>query len=605
MDGLKNVLLKNEARIYFLVALLHGLYAGLYVFFPYLEWLFNLLSVALSGNYREFQEAFPNHYYWLFIVSVPARIVALSLFLYVVYRVSKRISRNYATREDWPVSIRPLLLRNVRTIAVAFAIYLLLYLLLNLRYEVRSHHYRILQLFAARGFLIQLSVQVLVNVLIHRKLILAYFRKYLFEPALPYNIAILRILFFAYMAMTYVHFYDSSGATLGLTSKIPLPYIGWLVELIPVNTGLYAVFAIAGAVSCIFIIVGFKTRWFLAVNAICCFYVVATPNFFGKLWHHQIIIWISWFFAFARCYDVYSIDSWLRKTPLLQRAEYTFPVRFIWIQFGIIYFWAGFYKLWDSGFDWALSRSMVNQVQLEWLQHYNTVPAFRIDKYPFLLYTGGILVILFELSYVLFVLKKAWRWVAVAGGILMHSLIGYFMYILFFSRLWIFYLCYIDFNMFYKKRKGSVATEKVATYSRKAFYFGAFILSMNFLAGMFNIDSYPFSAYPKYAMLIPGKIKVLRFECGDGRDVHEIARQNHFRWESYGWLEENLIRDFGRGQDVRGRIEHYWEIWTRHNPQLADCDSVRVFIDIRPVSPEGKDSLKTIGYICTFIPGKK
>src|SRR5690606_29975785 len=123
---------------------------------------------------------------------------------------------------------------------------------------------------------------------------------------------------------------------------------------------------------------------------------------------------------------------------------------------------------WDSGFDWALSRSMVNQVQLEWLQHYDKIPFFRIDLYPALLYLGGMLVIAFELAYIFLLLKKHWRWFAVAGGVLMHSLINTFLYIQFFSKLWLFYFFYFDFNIFYRKR--SVQAETVFQYSKKALY---------------------------------------------------------------------------------------------------------------------------------------
>jgi hypothetical protein len=49
------------------------------------------------------------------------------------------------------------------------------------------------------------------------------------------------------------------------------------------------------------------------------------------------------------------------------RSAYSVPIRWIWVHMGIIYFFAGIFKLWNSGFDWALSASMINQIQTEWV----------------------------------------------------------------------------------------------------------------------------------------------------------------------------------------------------------------------------------------------
>jgi hypothetical protein len=118
---------------------------------------------------------------------------------------------------------------------------------------------------------------------------------------------------------------------------------------------------------------------------------------------------------------------------------------------------------------------------------------------------------------------------------------------------------------------------------------------------MFHIDSYPFSSYPSYSAIIPDKVKIIDFRCDKlHQKVHQIGKTNQFRWEDYGWLEDNLIKDFESGKNVQKRLENYWEIWKKRNPQLKVCDTIEVYLIERPVAPEGKNeivSLKKMGII--------
>jgi hypothetical protein len=431
-----------------------------------------------------------------------------------------------------------------------------------------------------------------------------YTKRYLLKPELPYNISIFRILFFLYLILIYTVKYFNVLPTLSLNSKFALPLIGWLINLIQVSAEIYTIFYYIGVISCLFIVIGYKTRIFLIINAVCVFYLIATPNFFGKLWHEQIVIWIAWIFTFSKCYDVFSIDALINKNKIYKNANYTFPIRLIWLQLGIIYFWAGFYKLWDAGFDWALSESMINQVQLEWVQNYDKIPSIRIDKYPYLLHLGGMLVILFEILYLFLLFKPRFRWIPAIGGLLMHNIIGYFMYISFFFLLQIFYLFYFNFNTFFNKININAIVE--GKISKLSFYIGAGIISINFLFGMFNIDSYPFSAYPKYAAIIPNNIKIIHFHCeGLEETVHNFGKKNGFMWEDYGWLEHNIIRDYENGDDVQKKLEDYWAIWKSRNSQLDICDTLKVYLQERPVAPEGINNVKFIGYMGTLIHSKK
>jgi len=565
--------------------------------------LYDLFLFYFDASYSEFILWFPRYHTWIYAIVVGLKLTFLAsivcIFKVLFNHRSKigrllcfNIHKGYIQFISAEASI----------LSIALVFYLALYAFTRLSLD--EPIYGNVQILIARGFLFQLGFQISLVVFGHWLRVSNYMQKFFLSPQLPYNIAVLRILFFSYLAFLYYAKWNSVLEIVGLESRVALPGIGWLIEILPISPEIYVWAIKIGMFACAIVVFGFRTRFFLVLNAILCFYIFATPNFFGKLWHEQIIIWITWFFAVSRCYDVFSLDSFIRKTPIVKSPNYTFPVRLIWLQLGIIYFWAGFYKLWDSGFDWALGQSMVNQVQLEWLQHYDQAPSLRIDQWPILLHIGGMAAILFELSYILIVLRPQLRWIAAIAGLAMHNIIGYFMYISFSMMLQAFYVFYINFNPLFQRKAKAWVPPIVNTYSRFAFSLGLTIVGINFCFGMFSIDSYPFSSYPKYSALIPDSISVIQWDVytNDGKvlNAHQIGKENEFRWEDFGWLEHNLIRDFEAGIKVDKRTEDYWKMWANQNPELMVYDSVVATIVLRPVSPDGINQIRTRSTLATL-----
>lgn len=590
--------LKQDIFIYFLFGFLFTflLFASNITSFNQL-WN-SLLLFHFEGTLLDFKSWYPNFgillYYFLFSV----KILSVLSTLFLINKVLKNTANFLKSKKiDTTFCFKKFLVRQSKILITIILYYLFLYFIFKIYFK---NDFFNLQVLIARGFLLQILLVILKTLFDNRLVFLKYLKVFLFKPQLPYSISIFRILFFAYLIFIYlIQFSRLSIISLG--SKVSLPFIGWFIDIIPVSSSIYLYFLYVGIACCLFIIVGFKTRFFLVLNAVCVFYIMATPNFFGKLWHMQLVIWIAWFFTFSRCYDVFSIDAKFNKNAEIKKSSnYTFPIRFIWLQFGIIYFWAGFYKLWDCGFDWALGQSMVNQVQLEWLQAYDEVPSIRIDYFPSLLYVGGFLTILFELAYLFLILKPKTRWIAALGGLIMHNVVGYFMYISFLVMLQVFYVFYIDFNYFFKNKIQAVKNE--IHFSKLSFYSGILILSFNFVFGMFHVDSYPFSSYPTYSAIIPDSIKIIDFRASKlSKSVHDIGKENNFRWEDYGWLENKLINDFEQGEKVQQRLEDYWAIWESQNPQLKACDTIDVFLIERPVAPEGKTKSVTLNKMGIII----
>lgn len=467
------------------------------------------------------------------------------------------------------------------------------------------------QLSLSRSFLTINIVCAAMACILHRDRVFGRIKNFLFECSAPHSLAITRIIFFSYLIFLYVVAYLLGAApSIGELDKTSLPGIGWLIDILPVNESLYSWICYFGAFFSFMVVLGYRTRLFLILNAIAVFYVVATPNFFGKLWHEQLVIWIAWIMACSPCADVLSLDS--RKDPLptvASKPHYGFHLKVIWLHFGLIYFFAGFYKLWLCGFDWALSGSMINQVQIEWFEHFDRIPGIRIDRFPTFLKIGGLGVILFEMTYIFLLFGRRSRWLAVFGGLAMHNFLGYIMYISFLSKLQVFYIVFIPWNKLlarWGKIKGGISTHyQIPDLRSMAYIVPLFILSMNVLCGIFNISSYPFSIYPVYAEIVPDNVKYFEYrplDVGSSEmDVREEGKKHGFEWENYSRTEYHIIRmwEADLERDSAG-VRTLWKRWQLQVPTLATIDSVDVYVVERPLVPERKNERLSEKYLMTI-----
>ena len=95
--------------------------------------------------------------------------------------------------------------------------------------------------------------------------------------------------------------------------------------------------------------------------------------------------------AVSPCADVLSIDavraSWKRADrgitePPEPSQAYALPLRFVWLIMGVIYFSAGFWKVWTAGIAWGWSDNPRNLMYNKWMELSGWTPVFRIDHYP-------------------------------------------------------------------------------------------------------------------------------------------------------------------------------------------------------------------------------
>ncbi|RED92303.1 hypothetical protein [Marinoscillum furvescens] len=411
--------------------------------------------------------------------------------------------------------------------------------------------------------------------------------RYLFAPVTNKHLALVRISFYGYLCYLYLFVLPKFGHFEGLI-RHDLPGPGWLVNWLPITDEIYLTLSWIGLALSICCMIGIRFRSIHLLHAVVITYLITAPNLFGKLWHHQLVIWCAWILAVAPTTDYLIIGQ---KNQLKASGKYGFHLKIIWLHFGLIYFFAGFYKLWLVGLDWALADTMLHQVRLEWLEHYQQLPSWRVDQTPLLLHLGGLTVILFELSFPWLLLHKTWRWLAIIGGMLMHRTIGILMYIGFGTWLVAFYLFFIPWDWFLRLSSKATLVNHRPDWKNYTYWVPLVFLLANLSCGIFRIDSYPFSVYPVYAARVPPTFSFLEYQLANKsvppKAIWDLAQKYHFRWESFSRFEPEIILRYDQTGTIDTlAIQQQWLRWQNAIPELDTVTTVDVYILELPLDPD-------------------
>jgi hypothetical protein len=420
--------------------------------------------------------------------------------------------------------------------------------------------------------------------------------RFLIQPDHAFNLGIFRLVISFFLLTDVAFIYNSYNFWLAIPDapRVSLPFMGWFIQHVPITPELYQGLFWVSVVSGITSLVGWQTRASLVVFTCSAFYVCGVPNFFGKMNHNQIIIWLSAILAVSPCGDACSLDRMLLKQrePLAPSARYGFPLKIIGLLLGVVYFSSGFHKLWDNGLHWALTDSAWNQFRMEWVEHYDTLPIFRIDQYPNLCRIGALLVIAWELLFVFMLFSRHLRLAALLGGVCMHTITGLFLYI-FFSIVVVTYSSQIDWwGMLGRFRKWEQPAAAKLLPTRAQWLTGGVLVVVNLAFGLFQVHSWPFSSYPSYSNLVPGTIRSVTFlattPAGAPLDVYAEARAVRFKKENYRRFEDQLIEGLRINPDTlqHAQVKLYWQIWQQHVPVLQNARLTAAFLDETSLEPE-------------------
>jgi hypothetical protein len=331
--------------------------------------------------------------------------------------------------------------------------------------------------------------------------------------------------------------------------------LGWFAAHVPISPPIALAAQTLCAFSALAAMVGLRARPALAVMTLSAFYLFAIRQLGGAVWHDMHLLWMGALLAASPCDEAWAFDG--RRVPIDARsARYGVPLVFARLLLGCIYFFPGVHKLHTSGFAWAISDNLRNQLWWKWAEHGVESP-WRVDEVPWLLPAGGLFVLAFELSFPLLVMVRATRpWAAVAG-LVFHLLAGT-LYRIPFLSLWALYVVLVNPRSIVDRAMHLLArlrgesrtidsgrlssTEPPPASSRSLVVSGAvgiFLLAGATVQGIRGqMRSYPFACYPTFEWIAGTEMPdlLIEVESPDGRwSVVPHARDRRGYRAQYEW----------------------------------------------------------------------
>ena len=283
-----------------------------------------------------------------------------------------------------------------------------------------------------------------------------FVRDFFTATSAPVNLAVFRIVLFTLVLFSFSMGNVAWFGSLPPELRFPPTGLNFVISHIPITETVVWYAALTLTLGCIACILGLFTRTSIIICLVLSIYVLGVPQVFGKINHYHHLIWFMAILAVSPCSDVLSIDavrkSWRRADrgttePPTSCIAYALPLRFVWLLMGVIYFSAGFWKMWTAGYRWAWSDNPRNLMYNKWMELPGWMPVFRIDHHPLLFKISALFTLAFELSFIFLILFSAVRWLAPLGGLAFHNATNLFMRISFWN-LQACYVAFVDWNRF-------------------------------------------------------------------------------------------------------------------------------------------------------------
>jgi hypothetical protein len=431
----------------------------------------------------------------------------------------------------------------------------------------------------------------------------------------PLNLAVVRILLFA--VILYCCVFDHVDPTLDEAvwfSQLPSDFIEtpagvrFILKLLHVSpaslinsTWVQVAWWIFLA-GCITGLLGLFSRSSSLLVVLSGLYALAIPEFYGKVDHYHHWLWFAALMAVSPCGDALSLDAGLarlRGAYVSQSADicYALPLRFVWLLLGLMYFFPGFWKVWDSGLDWALSDNLKYLMQTHWttVQREGWKPLMRFDQYPFLYKAGGLFTIAFELSFIFLIFLPRLRPLAGGVGALFHISTWLTMNI-FFWDLIVFYASFIDWEALlrrYRKAAPPVSVPRPRSSTILIAMTGGVLIAAVLLFGVRKeVAAWPFACYPTFS----------------GLSKPQVTRLISYRVEADGTVDRiDLVKDLSEKTPVPphrihellrlvleapsaelrlARMNALIEVMTRSDPVYRDAKGTQFYRELLLVDPD-------------------
>lgn len=405
-----------------------------------------------------------------------------------------------------------------------------------------------------------------------------------------FNLAVWRIIFFGFFIAGFFvfgkqHVEKALLATTHLpdSARVPLPFYGSLIHWIPVSETLSKIGIYAILLSSFFAMIGLGTRWAIAFFTLAMFYVLGVTQLFGKVNHNHYLVWFPAVLIFSGCGDVLSVDCWLKRKRIKlcvaseKKMQYGRAFGGTWLLTGIIYFFPGFQKLWQSGIDWVFSNNLYNIVMHKSLELPGWQPIIDPARFQILMMVMALFTIVFEFGFVFLIPNPKLRKIAVLAGLLFH-LGTWFMLHIFFQLMVLAYLTFIDWEQLLGLSPGDLENTNASTANtRFTSAIVVVLLGTNIWCGFFNIHTWPVSCFPTFASMPGNRTEALEFEEVKGtKGFHTIPLQKFqqaFPAERFRALELRAINLY-REQNM----QDFRELVGSFRRAIGSTAAVRVYL---------------------------
>jgi hypothetical protein len=433
----------------------------------------------------------------------------------------------------------------------------------------------------------------------------------------PLNLALCRIAVAALVLRTEELWQAQDYARAATQLRTPAEGLNWAVALLPLSESLVTAFQGLTLLAAVLSLLGLFTRVALATLALGTLALFALPQFTGSPRHSMHVVWFVFVLALSPAGRALSLDLLISRFRGQQKpfthAERWGTTTALWTMralLAVIYFFPGLWKLLESGFDWALSDNLQNQMYWKWAQ-FGAVPEFRPDHYPGLIRVSAIGVLLLELGFPLLMWSRPTRLVAAVLGLAFHQAATATMYIGF-SSLWWCYVVLVDwaglFRWFKRGRggRGSWLTTKGTSLRRLArgalkswsvrVALGAQLLLV-FLClcqgARGQMRAYPFACYPTFQWRAPARMPDLRIVLlSDGQErtladgPASLGVRSQYRWGA-AWqvmgIYDGVVEPARLRAYLEGRLDAEPKLRTELlGKRVTQARFYRVDIDVRP-----------------------
>jgi vitamin K-dependent gamma-carboxylase-like protein len=326
-------------------------------------------------------------------------------------------------------------------------------------------------------------------------------------------------------------------------------------------------------------LLGFHSRSALLLLTLSAMPLYALSQFSGAVVHDMHLFWFAGLLALSPCGDVWALDSW-GAPPDRAAREYAIPAGLCRAFLGVIYFFPGFHKLLESGWEWAAAPHVVAQMHAKWFQMAE-LPWLRIDRYPWLCSLGGHAVLLFELGFYPLVSWRKTRSLAALMGVGFHLATEAFFFIPFLS-LWGCYVVLAPWDL--RCRRSMRDTPEPAQDSRRrtlpAALFGGTVLALAIVQGVRGqTQAWPIACYPTFARIIGDYLPdlLLEAESASGERVRFTGREHGPRTQAEWGRVFRISGAYGSPPDADALRSHALEAARRAEVTLASGSTVRIY----------------------------